>query len=150
MGRQTWRKHREHANDPSDRGDILSALHRDVYKHNGKLRVRWHAEEPPSSEIPSCLTRYVPLYRYTAALYARYVAEGRCTEKQLRTVYALMIEGMSMHEFARIENVEPEAIRQRVLGLANKCPEFYRWWCRLHEGRRRQARQPARRQARKD
>ena len=122
-----------------DRGpDIPSAaMTGDPYKHNGRLCFRFHEESTPSPDIPSFFARYVPLYRYTSNLYARYVAEGRCSEKQLRTIYALMIEGLSMREHARQEGVEPESIRQRILGLANKCPSFYRWWCRLNERRRR-------------
>jgi hypothetical protein len=109
------------------------------YKHNGNRRVGWR-DDGPDASIPSCLSVYVDVYRHHWTLFARYCNEGRCSEKQLRTVDALFIQGVSAQEFAKAENVSVEAIRSRIQGLANKCPEFYRWWRGLHRGRQRSTR----------
>jgi hypothetical protein len=85
---------------------------------------------------------FVDLYRHHYAVFARYCSEGRCSPKQFRTVEALYIDGLSAQEFARLEGVSAEAIRVRIDGLANKCPEFYRWWRRLNASRQRSEKPP--------
>lgn len=100
---------------------------RSSHKQNGQRRFSWR-DSDESASIPSCLGMFVDVYRHHAAVFARYRAEGRCSEKQLRTIEALYIEGMSLHEFAVLEDVSPQAIGDRINALANKAPEFCRWW----------------------
>jgi hypothetical protein len=69
-------------------------------------------------------------------VYAGYVQSGLLTAAELRTVHALLINGLSLREFARREGVKPAAISTRIEGLQHKAPEFYTWWCRKHQNRR--------------
>jgi hypothetical protein len=62
-----------------------------------------------------------------------------CTAKQLRTIEALWVEGVSLREFARREGVVPAAIEARIDGLHTKAPEFFKWY-RLKNRSRRQRR----------
>ncbi len=47
---------------------------------------------------------------------------------ELRRIEALWIEQISLRELARREGVRPQAISETINALANKAPEFYRWW----------------------
>src|SRR5258706_13406223 len=71
-----------------------------TYKHNGRRRLRWQdvatINDPFSSSV-SGLRGLVDLYRHHYTVFARYCAEGRCTAKQLKTIEALYIDGMSLH-----------------------------------------------------
>lgn len=110
------------------------------YKHNGRLSFCWRSQELEDDErasIPSCLSIFADLYRHHAMVFARYRADGRFTPKQLRTIEALYIEGLSLREFALVEGVEPQAISARIDALANKALEFYRWWRRVNAGHQR-------------
>jgi len=68
------------------------------------------------------------LRRRVSATVARYRAESRCTDVELRTIEALWLDGLGLRQFARNEQVEAQAITGRINGLANKAPQFYRWW----------------------
>jgi hypothetical protein len=109
------------------------------YRQNGDRRFLWCPPEDGCQEamMPSCLSRYVDYYRHHATVFARYCAEHRCNPRQLRLIEALYIEGISLREFARREGVAPQAISARINALAQKAPEFYRWWRTLNHGRRR-------------
>lgn len=110
------------------------------YRQNRQRRFRWRDEGPPTS-IPSCLAMFVPIHRLHWANFVRYCAERRCSPKQLRTIEALYIDGLSLRAFARLEGVEPQAITSRINALANKAPEFYRWWRGVNASHSRSARQ---------
>ena len=107
------------------------------YRHNGRRRFRSAHEHEKS--IPSSLSRFVPIYRYHAAVFARYCKEGRLSPKQLHTIEALYIDGMSLRELAKLDGVKPQAISDRINSLATRAIEFYRWWRQLHESRTRSA-----------
>jgi hypothetical protein len=70
-------------------------------------------------------------------VFARIEAEGRCSEKQLKAIRALYIDGMSATEFASLEGVDTQAICDRMNRLANKATPVYRWWRQINQGRRR-------------
>ena len=105
------------------------------YRHNGKLRIGWR--DCDAKAIPSCLSVFVDLYRHHATIFARYSAEARCSPRQLQLIEALYIEGVSLREFAATEGTTPQAISSRINALANKAPEFYRWWRRLNASHQR-------------
>jgi hypothetical protein len=111
-------------------------------KHNRRVHFRWRESDGPDG-IRSGLAMFADLYRYHHSLYRRYVEEGRFSQKQLRTIYALMIEGLSEDEFGAAEGVTRQAISERVNGLANKAPEFFRWWRRLNAARQQPGRKAA-------
>lgn len=98
-----------------------------VYKRNGRLRFGWR-DRDELGHVTSCLSGFAVVYRYYAVVFHRYCEESRLTPKQLRLIEALMIEGASLREFAGREGVTPQAISARINSLANKAPEFYRWW----------------------
>lgn len=109
------------------------------YRHNGQLRFAIYGFD---SQIPEPAGRPARSHlRYYRRLrdraISRYGREGRCSAAELRTIDALWIEGVSLREFARRENVRPQAISTRINGLANKAREFYRWWRRKNLMRQR-------------
>lgn len=110
------------------------------YRHNGRNCFRDDPDLLGPQPPQSCLQVFGATYRYHSAVFARYCAEQRLTPKQLRTVEALYIDGLSQNMFAGIERTTAEAIRQRILGMAIKAPEFYRWWRGLNQSRRRGSR----------
>ena len=114
---------------------IPSSTATSEYKINGRRHFRVPRERACS--IPSSLGRYVDIYRHHAAVFARYCADGRFSEKQLRTIERLYIDGMSLQQFARAEGVSPQAILARIEGLANRAYVFYCWWRSVNGGRRR-------------
>jgi hypothetical protein len=119
------------------------------YKHNGARRYCWR-DCDDLGRVVSCLSGLAVIYRFYAAVYRRYCAEGRFTRKQLELIEALMIQGLSLHQFAELKRVTPQAISSRIDALANKAPEFYRFWRSLHAGRQRpRRRDPRRRRGRK-
>lgn len=136
--RANWRRVRR-AFDQEDRVDRIEGAASGKghhYKRNGRSRFSWRAEDlhgPPQS----CLARFADMYRVHSMILERYKVEGRCTEKQLETIYALYIEGTSLQEHARQCGVSASAIGSRIDALANKAPEFCRWWRTLHTGRSR-------------
>lgn len=74
----------------------------------------------------------------------RYQHSGRFSDKELRVLFWLWLEGRGLREVARMEGVKPETLRQRIEGnkhghggLKKKAPEFYRWWKFKHRNRRR-------------
>jgi hypothetical protein len=115
----------------------------DRYRQSGRSRFSLrefevHQEQPARSPADESQLPY--LRRLRDACMARYRTEGRCTHVELRTMQALWVDNQTLHELARHEGVKPQAISSRINGLANKAPEFYRWWrwknlCR--QGRRR-------------
>jgi len=109
------------------------------YKQNGNPQFGWRSSDDFTDEslrsARSCLEIFVDIYRHHAAVFARYCAEGRCSMKQLRTIEALYMDGMSLRELAVVEGVSPQAISTRIDALANKAPEFYRWWRRSNASR---------------
>lgn len=113
-------------------GDGLSHF----YKHNRMTRFAWR-EDGTQNSLSSSLGRYASLYRHHALVYERYRDEERCTATQLATVYALYIDGLSLQEYARREGKSPQAISDRINGLASKAPEFHRWWRTVNLGHQR-------------
>jgi len=68
---------------------------------------------------------------------ARYRNSGLLTDRQLRTIEALWIRGLSQNTLAKIESVKPSAIACRIDALGRRAPEFFRWWRLKNQGRRR-------------
>lgn len=116
------------------------------FKQNGRTRWAYRHKESFGA-LQSCLSIFVDVYRHHSAVFARYRAENRCTPKQLITIEALYIEGISQNELAEREGVTAAAIESRIDALANKAPEFYRWWRKLNERRRLSAGSRQRRRA---
>jgi DNA-directed RNA polymerase specialized sigma24 family protein len=81
--------------------------------------------EPVIAPEPSML---VELLRRVSAELARYRTSGLLSEKELRTVEALWIAGLSLREFARREGVAPQAIEDRIQRLRERAPRFWLWW----------------------
>jgi hypothetical protein len=77
------------------------------------------------------------LRRRALSLYARYRSSDLCTPAELRTIEALMCEGLSLQQFRKCEGVSPAAIEARIQGLFWKAPEFYNGWRKRHRNRRR-------------
>lgn len=105
------------------------------YRRNGQRRFSSANEHEKS--VPSSLSQFVPIYRHHAAVFARYCAEGRLSAKQLHTIEALYIDGLSLRDLAKLDGVAPQAISDRINAMATRAVEFYRWWRRLHDGRAR-------------
>jgi hypothetical protein len=124
----TWRTPRRDRELPSD------PLAR-RYRRNGRSLSDWQVND--IGTIRSSLSGFVDLYRHHFVVFRRHCQEGRLNPKQLRLIEALYIDGLSLREFARLEGVAPQAISARIGALANKAPEFYRWWRRVNERRRR-------------
>src|SRR5262245_20377324 len=101
------------------------------YKRNGKHRFNWSTDDEVGS-IRSSLDHFVDLYRHHATVVPRNSAEARCDSRQLHLIEALSIDGMSLREFATHEGVTPQAVSSRINALANRAPEFYRWWRRTN------------------
>lgn len=106
------------------------------FKQNGQVRFGWRQDE---ESMRSCLSIFVDLYRHHATVFAKYCAERRCSPRQLHLIEALYIDGKSLREFAEEEGVQPQAISSRINALANKAPEFYRWWRRINEAHQRRS-----------
>ena len=105
------------------------------YRRGGVLRlcVREFEFLPDTNKLATVEKSHLPeLRRQRDLTMLRYRQEERCTNVELRTMRALWIEGLSLREFARREGVKAQAISARINGLANKAPEFYRWWRRKH------------------
>lgn len=85
------------------------------------------------------------LRRERQSCFDRYVAEGRCTTFQLRTIRALwwFEEGTTLRKHALDEKVKPAAISSRIKGLKRKAPEFYNYWTHLNANRRGLKRRPS-------
>ena len=134
---RTRRGHDERRGHP----DVSNSRSTRWYRQNGKRRIGWRSSDDCLEEslrsTRSCLEVFVDIYRHHAVVFARYCAEGRCSVTQLRTIEALYIDGMSLREFAAKERVTPQAISTRIDALANKAPEFYRWWRRSNTSRQR-------------
>ena len=128
-------KFKPNTNANTTRAERLLDVGEGAYRRGGQRVVAWREGEVTDS-IPSCLSRYVDLYRHHALVFKRYEDERRCSPRQLRTIEGLYIEGLSLRELARREGVAPQAISARINSLANKAPQFCRWW-RLVTGRRR-------------
>lgn len=138
MARQR-RRGRRRAGDRPDPFDRLPAGGPEAnYKQNHREQFICRLTEPGAS-IRSSLARFADVYRHHAAVFSRYCDDRRFTPKQLRTIEALYIEGLSMHEFAAREGVEPQAISARIASLGNgdKAREFCEFWRDAHAGRQR-------------
>lgn len=70
----------------------------------------------------------VELWRRVSAEIARYRMSGLFSPKELRTIEALWLEGMSLRALARREGVAAQAVEDRVERLKNRAPRFYSWW----------------------
>lgn len=99
--------------------------------------------EPEGGAEPDPIMERLRLRRAVADLITRYEASGHLTNTQLRTIRALWLESLSLHEVARREGVAAEGVRARIEGshgcggLRHKAPEFYRWWAFKHRNRRK-------------
>ena len=105
------------------------------FRQNGQRRFR--SENEHEESIPSSLSRYVPIYRHHAAVFARYCAEGRLSPKQLHTIECLYIDGMTLRELAKLDGVAPQAISDRINAMATRAIEFYRWWRKSNSSHQR-------------
>jgi hypothetical protein len=80
------------------------------------------------------------------SLLADYQHSGRFTTAELRTMDALLYEGLTLRELAAREQVSDEAIRARLIGrrgqggLLKKALEFARWWRFASSWRKRERR----------
>lgn len=138
----TTRRFRKNSrrNTPHRNPDIPAEPLARRYKHNGHSRVDWRVDD--IGVIRSCLSVFHDIHRYHATVFARYCAEERCSPRQLRLIEALFIDGLSLREFAEIERVTPQAISARIDALANKAPEFYKWWRRVNASHQRRRKDP--------
>jgi hypothetical protein len=79
-------------------------------------------------------------------LLCRYRDCGRFSTTELRTMHALLYEGLTLRELARRERVSDVAIHARLVGrrgrggLLKKAPAFARWWQFAGSWRRRERR----------
>jgi len=119
--------------DPFRRIPLRTSL--SEYRHNGRRHFR--SEHEHEASVPSSLSQYVPLYRHHAAVFARYCSEGRLSPKQLHTIEALYIDGLSLRELAKLDGVAPQAISDRINAMATRAIEFYRWWRQSNLSRQR-------------
>lgn len=97
----------------------------------GGVWIRVPAPHDPlrsTSALPAERSMLVELRRRVSATVARYRNQTSCTLTELRTIEALWLDGMTLRELARREGVMPQAISARINGLANKAPEFCRYW----------------------
>jgi hypothetical protein len=129
-----YRDDDDERSDP--RLEVPNSESRGSYKHNRRLRYRWSPDDIFGG-VTSCLRGCAVVYRHYNSVYRRYCREARLNHKQLDLIYALMIEGVSLREYARIQGVTPQAIHDRINRLAIKAPEFYRFWRNLNSSRRR-------------
>lgn len=139
-----WQKRRARRTQRDDRQSYRPELpnnFRHLYKRNGQIHAIWR-HDSEAHRVSSSLDRFVDLYRHHAAVVARYRAERQCTEKQLKTIEALYIDGMSLQEFARREGIKPQAVTSRLSTLQTKTPEFSNWWNNLNRGRSRRGQSP--------
>lgn len=68
------------------------------------------------------------LWRRVSAEIARYRMSDLFSLKELRTIEALWLEGISLRALARRERVAAQAVEDRVERLKNRAPRFYSWW----------------------
>jgi hypothetical protein len=124
-------KKKEHVwSDPFRRIPLRTSF--SEYRHNGRRRFR--AANEHETSVPSSLSRFVPIYRHHAAVFARYCAERRLNPKQLHTIEALYMDGLSLRELAKLDRVRPQAITGRINAMATKgaAVEFCQWWRRVN------------------
>jgi hypothetical protein len=96
-------------------------------------------DEPPVEiplDGPSREEVVVEIWAAVLHTYQGWVDSGRFTLTELRTIRVLLLEGRSLREFARREQVTPAAISCRIDGLEFKAPQFFRWWAATHRRRR--------------
>ena len=115
----------------------------DWYRQGGRSRFSFREfeviKEVPARSVAD-ESRLPSLHRLRDACMERYKDEGRCSDVELNTMHHLWVAALGLRELARQEGVKPQAISSRINGLANKAPEFYRWWRRKHLFRQRRSR----------
>lgn len=79
----------------------------------------------------------VELLRRVSAEIARYRMSNLLSLKELRTIEALWLEGISLRALARREAVAAQAVEGRIERLKVRAPRFYAWWRLKHRTRAR-------------
>jgi hypothetical protein len=92
-----------------------------------------HVPSVPDPLVPQPLNRpersmLAELWRRVAGEIARYRMSGLFSLKELRTIEALWLEGISLRALARREGVAAQAVEDRIERLKNRAPRFYLWW----------------------
>lgn len=82
----------------------------------------------PQSVHPPERSMLAELSRRVSAEVARYRMSKLFSLKELTTIEALWIEGISLRALARREGVAAQAIETRIERLKDRAPRFYRWW----------------------
>lgn len=101
-----------------------------IIRHGGKAiygaTIPCPLAEPPAEPLER--SRLPALRRRVSAELARYRASGLFSTKELRTIEALWIEGLSLREHARREGVTPQAIEVRIHAMRQRAVRFWHWW----------------------
>lgn len=77
------------------------------------------------------------LRRRVSAEVARYRMSGLFSDKELKTIEALWLDGRPLRVLARLDGVTAQAIGDRIERVKNRAPRFYAWWRLKHRTRAR-------------
>jgi len=92
------------------------------------------ADDPREGVDPEQTRRWIRLK--ISETIQRYRDSGQFTDRQLLTIIRLWVDGWTLRQLARYQEVAPAAISSRIEALRRKAPEFYTWWSFKHRRRR--------------